>query len=413
MEVQLQSATADLKSAQKRIESLQGALLTAEGGGSDYEEDEDEEDSPSHLKTTAPARKKKLKDTYEDSSDGSYHVGELAGSSSDEELARIEARRKQREKERYDIKDDFDDIEKKYHKQKKSSISDDFDLHKKKRVSDEEEEKVGKDKHLDDSVDDVPKKKYNWRELLSDDDDEPVKPPTRKKFDISDDDEDGVEQFKKGRKKYDIDSDEEIGTRTSRTRSSHLSSDEDISKADKSRTNEERKKPWKSKYDISDESDQDKPIRKTLSKSKVDISSDEDYKPKRSYKKYLDNDSLDEATESKKKPDSARTRVKKSWETSSDEDSYKPRPRSTKVSSLLSDDDDDMPILKHAPKRSEKSPSARSEETSPSRRKENVKFDVDDNESYKASRKRRERRRSRLSNTGTSPEDSPKRSSLK
>ena len=413
LEAQLQTATADLKYAQKRIESLQGAL-TAEGAGTeDEEEDESYNASPKHRQAVAPLRggKKKALESEGESSDGSYRIGQFAGSSSDdEEMTRLDARKKQREKERFNMKDDnLDDIDDKYiskERRKKVSIDDNLSVRK---------IEGGRADLQDDLDDDItPKKKYNWRELLSDDENEPAvsKPRARKNFDISDDDQADVDVPSKGRKRYDSSDNDDLGTgRTDKSRSS-----------------------WKSKIDLSD--DEDMPIRKTLSKTKVNLDSDEEYKPKRSYKKYLDDeDSLDETKKIKDVIDKSSKTKKKSWETSSEEEDYKPRSRNTKLSSYLSEDDDvdiprsrskksldfisdddDMPILKHAPKlTTDQSPSTKEERISPSR-KENVKFDVnkeDDNESFKSSRRRRDRRRSHLSNTGTSPEDSPKRSSAK
>ena len=74
---------------------------------------------------------------------------------------------------------------------------------------------------------------------------------------------------------------------------------------------------------------------------------------------------------------------------------YIPVSRTTKRhTDFISDEDDNLPILKHAPKRGDKpSEKKKSEESSPSR-KDSVKFDVmdEENKSFESSRKRRERR---------------------
>ena len=459
MEVQVQTATADLKYAQKRIESLQGAL-TAEGVGSDYDDEEDdEESSPRHINQAKTKNKKNVNDAFDDSSDGSYHIGEFADSSSDEDMARMAARKKQREKERIDLKEDASDEDKYLSKKKngekeRKTVADDVDSdfeykpRKKRDWSDEDEgEKPTKSKNYDEDDDITPKRKYNWRELLSDDEEDEKKgnkeskKASRKQFDLSDDDID-LPSNRKPPRKYS--NDEEL----SRVRSSRFSSDEEDSKTNNRRRpkgkfedDEDKKPSWKSKYDFSDDSMEDKPIRKTISKSKVEISSDEEYQPRKTtaYKKALKDDDLEEEVGARGRKDigdSSRPRTKKAWEISSDEEEdYKPRPRNTKLTSLLSDEDDDipvsrttkrhtdfisdeddnLPILKHAPKHGDKpSEKKKSEESSPSR-KDSVKFDVmdEENKSFESSRKRRERRRSRLSNTGTSPEDSPKRTSQK
>ncbi len=407
--------------------------------------------------------KKVHEDTYGDSSDGSYHI---AGSSSDEDLVRIEARRKQREKERFDMEDDLEDIDKKY--TRKKSVEEDRPR-KKTNWSDEDDKELMKGSDGSDGI--TPKKKYAWRELLSDDDDSngpavtrPVRKNTdevkkgRKKYG-SDDDLSSTDDVisktigrsdRKGsdgsdgvtpKKKYDWrkllsddddsngpavtrpvrkNTDEEIDSVIKKRRKKYDDDDlssagEDMSKTT-GRSDQKTRPSWKSKYDTSDDSNEDKPITKTLSKTKINYSSDENNKPRRTSKKYLDNSDSD-GVRNKKKVDNV-GRVKKSWEiSSSEDDAYIPRSKkSSRKSPIVLSDDDDLPILKHAPKRSEVSPSTKTTEQSSPAKKENVKFDLKDeidNDSFKSSRKRRERRRSRLSNTGTSPEDSPKRSSIK
>lgn len=175
MEVQLQTTQADLRSAQKRIESLQQALK----GGQDEEyssggvEDLEDESPPRGRRAKSSSRSARIVDEQDDlSSDGSYEIGQFAGSGSDYSsgedtpatLRRLTGQRpirhhtpgSSRLQQDDDLLDDFPSRRK-----FQSSRDDDFDVSDRRR--------------RDDDDDDVPKKRFNWRSLFSDEEQSPVK----------------------------------------------------------------------------------------------------------------------------------------------------------------------------------------------------------------------------------------------
>ena len=432
MELQLQAAQADLKHAHKRIDSLQQALAE---GQAEYSEDEDETVSSPDRKPN----KKKKKKSYDDdaSSDGSYQIGEgnySDISTEDEAIKRTTLRRKQREKQRALEADDSH--EKTFTRKPRASVSDEEEYKPRTRVqfSDDDDDIVKKPPRRY-SDDEVPRKlRTDWRAIFSDDDDDDT--GKKKASKTSRDDP----PLSRKTKTY-SDSEEEKPASRIKKASSYISDDDDDAYKTKS--------SWKSKYNFSDDSDKDISLATTTTSkksTKLDLSDDDDYKPRRTYKRSDDEDIA--LSKRSRETTPSRSKPKRAWEHSSDEE-YIPKTssRNTKLPSdedvpkrrtkdyLLDDDsNDDMPKLKHAHHNPDKSPEkshlkktsneTKKKEDSPSHVKFNlsntddtkkdpdvsvkIKAAAKDDKSYEAAKKRRERRRSKLSNTG-STENSPKR----
>ena len=358
---------------------------------------------------------------------------------------------------------------------------------KKYNFSDDEEDiSTRKKTHrsLDDLVDEKPRHKTDWRAaLISDEEDNNVlTKPTSRYLNLSDDDIPSSRRKTKFRDSEEnepskpsyLSSDEDPTKPVTRTRRKYNKHD-DFSDDDKDEKKSavKGKGKWSSKFDFSDD---DEDISKSTTKKSInkDLDSrgeDEMDKSRQSHKSYLNDDNSDDDLPSSRKPkNGTKTNEKKPWELSSDDDDdikmskstrsskttrallgdkdedTQSKPRTRNYLANLSDSDDDLPKLKHAPKKD----TTQEEETSPKRSSENepirktsqssrksslddvskkgVQWDIKEDsvtveesikpaavssndKSFESSRKRRERRRSRLSNTGTSPENSPKRTS--
>ena len=157
--------------------------------------------------------------------------------------------------------------------------------------------------------------------------------------------------------------------------------------------------------------DSDEPVRKKVDWRAALISSDEDeIKPiKTSSRDHLKISSDSDLS------DDDNIRKKRDWSLSSDEDKEPDKTEKSKPKTYLTDSsEDESTSLKT--KNTAVASSKSSIEDSPSRK--GVKWDEKqeppgktNDKSFQSSRQRRARRRSRLSNTGTSPENSPTKSS--
>ena len=356
---------------------------------------------------------------------------------------------------------------------------------KKYNFSDEEDISTRRKTHrsLDDLEDEKPRRKTDWRAaLISDQDDDndlsklDTDKPKSRYLNLSDDDipstrrktkfsgsEDDVRPSKLSHFSSDDDTTKPVTTTRRKYKYDDFSDDD----KDEKKSTVKGKGKWSSKFDFSDDEEKSttkKPIKKDLDTR----DEDETYKSRQSHKSYDDNSDDDLPLSGKPKNDT-KTTEKKPWELSSDDDiktskSTRPskstrellsdedentisKPRTRNYLANLSDSDDDLPKLKHAPKKDttqEKLSPKKSDENEPIRKtsqssrksslddasKKEVQWDIkedsttaeeaikpvaatqnNNDKSFESSRKRRERRRSRLSNTGTSPENSPKRTS--
>ena len=170
MEVQLQTTQADLRSAQKRIESLQQAL---KGGQDEEYSGEEEESPPIGRRGKSSSRSARMADNQDDlSSDGSYEIGQFAGSGSDYSsgedtpatLRRLTGQRPIRHHTPRSTRLHDDDL------------LDDFPS-RRKFQSDRDNDDLGvsESRRRDDDDGDVTKKRFNWRSLFSDEEPSPVR----------------------------------------------------------------------------------------------------------------------------------------------------------------------------------------------------------------------------------------------
>ena len=171
MEVQLQTTQADLRSAQKRIESLQLALK----GGQDEEYSsggvEDESPPLGRRRKTSRGAAARIADDQDLSSDGSYEIGQFAGSGSDYSsgedtpatLRRLTGQRPLRHHTPAGTS-----------KLQDNDVLDDFPSRRKFQLDKDDDFGVSERRRRDED-DDVPKKRFDWRSLFSDEEQSPVK----------------------------------------------------------------------------------------------------------------------------------------------------------------------------------------------------------------------------------------------
>lgn len=425
MQAQLTTAQSDLKSAQKRIESLQKAL---EGQDEEFSSEGEAETRPSQRKPAKKAAGSKRQPFSDASSDGSYHIGEFGTSgTSDEEMAKLRSRKKFRSSMRTSglVSDN------------KSDIASSQELH------------TGHKHSLD----------------VIDVEDDQYKPNRRKTYDSSDDDL-AVDRTSR-RKKVEL-SDEEAPRKGKKIDWRALFSDEDKddtqggggSRRNDKVSDEDTARPnWRKKYDISSDDDgvEVKSLSRSTWRTKYNISSDDEDKAigsprrtsgsaKRSQQSLVSDDSDDLAVSLTRKKRTASkedvggkdgasktSRTRKAWETSSEDEDKNVVGRRRERSVPLDSDDDlslrarrsreildelsdgvDLPSHPVRKKISFDLKEADPEmfagtETHPKPSEggsEVSTTDKADNASFVASRKRRQRRRSRLSNTDTSPKKS-------
>lgn len=172
MEVQLQTAQADLRSAQKRIESLQHALKGQDeeySSGGEAEEGEEGVHKGRRTKALGGAGRQ-ISDDLDISSDGSYRIGEIDDSASDSDeddiLDHLTHRRQRRQNATTSSRLADDSLE---------------DFTPRKRFQPEvEKEKftaTRRTRKEDDLKDDEEesRKRFDWRSLFSDEEENPVK----------------------------------------------------------------------------------------------------------------------------------------------------------------------------------------------------------------------------------------------
>lgn len=304
MEVQLQTAQADLRSAQKRIEGLQQALKGQDEEYSSGGEREDEYDDEEELGRGRGGGKamrgvrRQYSDDQDYSSDGSYQIGQFDNSGSDfssgedETIKRLTRQTNSQTGRRKLLAED--------------SIEDSISR-RRYRVDEEEEEEVrgvGRRKKDDDLDDEVPKKRFNWRSLFSDEEKSPVRtqPPvelpsrTTRSATLSDDEGDPAPRSRRHHA-VNNDHDDELSSRPRRDKSP-------------AQINEDR-------WTVEDEEAR---ARRKAKLERLLASSDDDdigsgyktYSQRRSYKDFIS----DESDSEKKKPSVGR---RKAWEDSDDE----------------------------------------------------------------------------------------------
>ena len=297
LEVRLQNAEADLKTAERRVDTLQEALKMQEEFGSGEEDEEGD-----------------MSRSYDDlsSSGGSYQIGELTGSADDlsdghDTEYRLSSQLKglgggrsatprvedftspahTSRRNRFHLDADDDDV-KPYSRRKRGSIDegdDDLLLSRRNRtkipLSDEEEEEEEK----------KPRKSYLSK--LSDEE-EDMKSPTRRRnrrldLGISDDEEDSTFKSKSSRLrgKLSPEEQEEEGLSRRRYNRTHISDDEEDEDLpswkrgrEKSRLQDDRLSPpadndtgsyRRKKYQLSDEEEEKKPSRRSPSPLKTKV----------------------------------------------------------------------------------------------------------------------------------------------
>lgn len=422
MQAQLTTAQSDLKSAQKRIESLQKAL---EGQDEEFSSEGEDETRPTKRKPAKKAASSKRHSFSDASSGGSYHIGEFGTSgTSDEEMAKLRSRRKFRSSMRIGssslVGDNNSDVGsgQELHTGHRHSldvidVEDDQYKPNRRKIYDSSDDDLAADrtsrkKTVELSDEEAPRKgkKIDWRALFSDEDkdDKQDRGGSRRNDKVSDEDT----ARPNWRKKYDISSDDDgvevksLSRSTWRAKYNISSDDEDNAKGSPRRTSGSTKRSQQSL--ASDDSDDlgISLMRKKRTASQEDVGG------------------KDVATKT--------SRTRKAWETSSEDEDIVGRRRERSVP--LDSDDDlslrtrrsreildelsdgvDLPSQPVRKKISFDLKEANPEmfagtETHPKPSEEASEVsttDKADNASFVASRKRRQRRRSRLSNTDTSP----------